>query len=50
MGRPSCSLQFFNRTGEAMFKVFVRRDSDRNLMAEQVQRFEALRRQLAAAG
>ncbi len=50
MGRPSCSLQFFNGNGEAMFKVFVRRDKDRNLIAEQVQRFEALRRQLAAAG
>jgi putative heme utilization carrier protein HutX len=50
MGRPSCSLQFFNGTGEAMFKVFVRRDGDRNLVAEQVQRFEVLRRQLATAG
>lgn len=49
MGRPSCSLQFFNGTGEAMFKVFVRRDSGRNLIAEQVQRFDALRRQLASA-
>jgi putative heme utilization carrier protein HutX len=50
MGRPSCSLQFFNGAGEAMFKIFVRRDSERNLMPEQVARFEALRRQLAAAG
>jgi heme iron utilization protein len=49
MGRPSCSLQFFNGAGEAMFKVFVRRDSTRNLVAEQVQRFEALRRQLTEA-
>jgi heme iron utilization protein len=48
MGRPSCSLQFFNGAGEAMFKVFVRRDSERNLIAEQVQRFETLRRELAA--
>jgi putative heme utilization carrier protein HutX len=50
MGRASCSLQFFNSTGEAMFKVFVRRDSERNLIPAQVERFEALRRQLAAAG
>src|SRR5262245_51020232 len=50
MGRPSCSLQFFNGAGEAMFKVFVRRDSDRNLIADQVELFEALRRQLASAG
>ncbi|MFV0294489.1 MAG: heme utilization cystosolic carrier protein HutX, partial [Hyphomicrobiaceae bacterium] len=26
MGRPSCSVQFFNSGGDAMFKVFVRRD------------------------
>jgi heme iron utilization protein len=47
MGRPSCSLQFFNAAGEPMFKVFVRRDSDRNLIAGQVARFEALRLRLA---
>jgi putative heme utilization carrier protein HutX len=47
MGRQSCSLQFFNGAGEPMFKVFVRRDKDRNLIAEQVVHFEALRRQLA---
>ena len=50
MGRPSRSLQFFNGAGEAMFKIFVRRDSERNLIPEQVDRFEALRRQLATAG
>jgi putative heme utilization carrier protein HutX len=48
MGRPSRSLQFFNGAGEAMFKVFVRRDAERNLIAEQVQRFDALRERLAA--
>jgi heme iron utilization protein len=48
MGRPSRSLQFFNGAGEAMFKVFVRRDKERNLIPEQVERFDALRRQLAA--
>ena len=47
MGRPSRSLQFFNGAGEAMFKVFVRRDKDRNLIAAQVERFDALRQQLA---
>jgi putative heme utilization carrier protein HutX len=46
MGRPSCSLQFFNGNGEAMFKVFVRRDERRNLIAEQVERFDALRARL----
>jgi len=46
MGRPSCSVQFFNRAGEAMFKVFVRRDTECNLLAEQVTKFEALRSRL----
>lgn len=42
-GRRSCSIQFFNGTGEAMFKVFVRRGTDRELLPEQVARFEALK-------
>jgi putative heme utilization carrier protein HutX len=50
MGRPSRSLQFFNAAGEAMFKVFVRRDKERNLLPEQVGRFDALRAQLAGGG
>jgi heme iron utilization protein len=50
MGRPSRSLQFFNGAGEAMFKIFVRRDDKRELLPEQVARFDALREQLAAAG
>lgn len=48
MGRSSCSIQFFNRTGEAMFKVFVRRDKERNLLPEQIAKFEALRTRLGA--
>lgn len=48
MGRQSCSVQFFNAAGEAMFKVFVRRDAARNLQPEQVARFEALRARLCA--
>jgi putative heme utilization carrier protein HutX len=47
MGRPSRSLQFFNGAGEAMFKIFVRRDAERNLIAEQAGRFDALRERLA---
>ena len=46
MGRPSRSLQFFNGAGEAMFKIFVRRDKERNLLTEQVARFDALRAKL----
>ena len=47
MGRPSRSLQFFNGNGEAMFKVFVRRDKERNLLPDQVARFDELRRRMA---
>lgn len=43
MGRESHSIQFFNFDGDAMFKIFVRRDESRNLIPEQVARFEALR-------
>ncbi|HXF53968.1 MAG TPA: heme utilization cystosolic carrier protein HutX [Hyphomicrobiaceae bacterium] len=46
MARPSRSLQFFNQAGEAMFKIFVRRDQARNLIAEQVERFDRLRNRL----
>ncbi len=42
MGRESCAIQFFGGDGEAMFKVFVRRQADRSLDPEQVARFEAL--------
>ncbi len=42
-GRRSCSVWFMNADGKAMFKVFVRRDKERNLLDEQVKRFETLR-------
>ena len=42
-GRRSCSVQFFNGVGEAMFKVFVRRDDSRALIGEQLAKFEALK-------
>jgi heme iron utilization protein len=42
-GRRSCSLVFVNGDGEAMFKVFVGRDAERELDRSQVGRFEALR-------
>jgi putative heme utilization carrier protein HutX len=42
-GRRSCSVQFFNADGEAMFKVFVRRDGSRALLPDQLARFEALK-------
>jgi putative heme utilization carrier protein HutX len=43
MGRPSRSIQFFNGAGEAMFKIFVRRDKERNMLADQVEKFDRLR-------
>jgi putative heme utilization carrier protein HutX len=42
-GRRSCSVQFFNAEGEAMFKVFVRRDKARELLPAQLAQFEALK-------
>lgn len=39
-GRRSCSVQFFDQSGEAMFKVFVRRDDKRELIASQLALFE----------
>ena len=47
-GRRSCSVQFFNGEGESMFKVFVRRDKERNLLADQLQKFETLKAKTAA--
>lgn len=48
-GRRSCSVQFINGDGEAMFKVFVGRDASRELRPEQVAKFEALRGRLRSA-
>lgn len=42
MGSDSCSVSFFNGRGEAMFKIFVGRDDNRQLIASQVERFTAL--------
>ncbi|KFG68082.1 heme utilization cystosolic carrier protein HutX [Microvirga sp. BSC39] len=41
-GRRSCSVQFVNHEGGVMFKIFVGRNKDRSLKADQVARFEAL--------
>ena len=37
-------MQFLNAAGNAMFKIFVRRDKQRELLMEQVALFEALRK------
>ena len=47
-GRRSCSVQFIDVDGEAMFKVFVARTPDRELDAGQLARFEALRETAAS--
>ena len=41
--RRSSSLQFINVDGGAMFKVFVGRDEKRDLLPDQLVRFERLR-------
>lgn len=48
MGRASRSIQFFNGNGEAMFKVFVRRDEKREMKADQLAKFEDMRARYAA--
>jgi hypothetical protein len=42
-GRRSCSVQFFNAAGNAMFKVFVPRNAARDLLPEQLTKFEDLK-------
>lgn len=42
-GRRSCSVRFLNAAGNAMFKVFVRRDSQRELLVDQLRDFESTR-------
>lgn len=42
-GRRSLSVWFMNTAGSAMFKIFVRRDAEKELLPHQVARFETLR-------
>jgi putative heme utilization carrier protein HutX len=46
--RRSCSVQFVNGDGQAMFKVFVARDEAKNLKPDQLARFEKLRGTVAS--
>lgn len=48
-GRRSCSIQFIDTDGNAMFKVFVGRDEKRELLPEHVARFAKLRQAHATA-
>jgi putative heme utilization carrier protein HutX len=47
-GRRSCSVWFMNAEGKAMFKLFVRRGADKELLADQLEKFSALRDRLSA--
>jgi heme iron utilization protein len=47
MKMDTCAILFFNAEGEAMFKVYVGRDDERKLRADQVARFDALRDRLS---
>jgi putative heme utilization carrier protein HutX len=46
-GKRSCAVQFVNEEGGVMFKIFVGRNEDRSLKADQLTRFEALRARFA---
>lgn len=42
MGMETLSVQFFNAEGEAIFKIYVGRDEQRRLKADQIARFATL--------
>ncbi len=42
------SVQFYNRQGDCMFKVYLGRDAKRQLIPEQVERFKAFRDAMVA--
>jgi len=46
MKMETCAILFMNEDGEPMFKVYVGRDEKRQLIGEQVSRFDALRERL----
>lgn len=46
MGHDSQALWFINHDGQAMFKIFLGRNPDRSLKADQVRRFRDLRDRL----
>lgn len=48
MGRPSNAVVVCNKQGEAMFKVYLGRDENRELIPEQVEKFNQLSDQLKA--
>lgn len=49
-GRRSCSVQFLNREGNAMFKIFVRRTAERELDPAPLAMFELMLGRIASDG
>lgn len=49
MGTPTASIIFLNQEGQPMFKIFVGRDSHRQLDSSQMEKFHALGKKLAAS-
>jgi len=47
MGMETLSIQFFNADGETIFKIYVGRDEQRRLKADQIQRFDQLERRFS---
>ncbi|MGB1280602.1 MAG: ChuX/HutX family heme-like substrate-binding protein, partial [Vibrio cyclitrophicus] len=45
MGRESHYFGFFSETGENIFKIYLGRNEKRELIADQVERFKALKAQ-----
>lgn len=43
-GVETCSVQFLGKQGRMLFKVYLRRDKDKNLLPEQLEKFEALKK------
>jgi putative heme utilization carrier protein HutX len=48
MGRSSASVLFFNPEGNVSFKIFVGRDENRELKADQMEKFRALARRVGS--
>ena len=46
MGLESHSIQFFNKNGNAMFKLYLGRDENRKILPEQLNKFMALKERL----
>jgi putative heme utilization carrier protein HutX len=50
MGIPSMSVQFFDLRGEPIFKIYLGRDDNRQLLPDQVEAFQTLRERLTRKG